>query len=62
MSGFEVHPQGTGHIHRAPNGMDFERVAVSEPNEDRIAIPNTYSINRESIPQTLIIPRGVVIN
>jgi cbb3-type cytochrome oxidase subunit 3 len=43
--GFDVHASGTGHVHRVANRMDFERVAVSEPAEDRIGAPNTYSIN-----------------
>jgi len=64
VSGFEVnHQGGAGHIHRAPNGIDFERVAVSEPAEDRsVVIPNTFSINRDQIPQTLVIPRVNVLN
>jgi cbb3-type cytochrome oxidase subunit 3 len=43
--GYDVQPSGTGHVHRAANGMDFERVAVSEPAEDRVGASNTYSIN-----------------
>lgn len=58
MHGYDVQPSGTGHVHRAPNGMDFERVAVSEPAEDRYVIPNTYSINGSNIPQVLIAPRN----
>jgi hypothetical protein len=42
--------------------MDFERVAVSEPAEDRIGAPNTYSINAGNIPQTLVVPRNFAIN
>jgi cbb3-type cytochrome oxidase subunit 3 len=45
QQGHDVHAPGTGHVHRVANGMDFERVAVSEPAEDRIGAPNTYSIN-----------------
>lgn len=54
----QVHPSDvsmeTGSIRQA-NGLGFERVPMSEPNEEH------YSING-NVPHTMVIPRGVVIN
>ncbi len=53
----------TGTIARESNQMGFERIPVSEPNEESVINPSINHVYNPSINGgQYVIPRGVVLN